>query len=115
VRDCLARGNGDRWIIDPILLDSAMQLAGVWARQYMDITVLPTGFKSLVRLRPITGKRLKGRINIPATSHTGDLHCDLLVSDVEGVPVFIVSGLSGVGSRSFNRFGSQPEKVKVLS
>ncbi len=46
---CLSRSTGsNEWTIDPILLDSAMQLAGVWARQFLDITVLPTGFKSCI-------------------------------------------------------------------
>lgn len=36
---------GSRWLIDPIVVDSAFQLAILWARTYLDMTPLPAGFR----------------------------------------------------------------------
>ncbi len=44
-KDCLKNASTENWQLDPVMIDSAMQLAGVWARRHLDITVLPTGFK----------------------------------------------------------------------
>ncbi|MBY0356817.1 MAG: SDR family NAD(P)-dependent oxidoreductase [Candidatus Obscuribacterales bacterium] len=115
VAECLKEWNGQEWIVDPILLDSAMQFGGVWARQYMDITALPTGFKSIRRVRPARGNHFKAVVSIPHETKGSELICDLAVYDASGKLVLYMEQLSGVGSKSLNRLSSQPKVVKAVS
>lgn len=107
-RTCFAETNGDHWIIDPVLFDSSMQLAGVWARQHLDITVLPTGFRTLHLLGKIhSGEELYGRIFINPGASARELTCELAIYRKNGELVMLVEGLGGVGSKSLNRLASQ--------
>lgn len=109
-QECLSRSTGNNeWTIDPILLDSAMQLAGVWARQFLDITVLPTGFKKLH-----LGDRdlllqdsYFARVFITPGTTARELTCDVAVYTKSGVLAFVIEGLGGIGSKSLNRLANQ--------
>lgn len=108
---CTSTVDSSNWIVDPVLLDSAMQLAGIWARFYRDVTVLPTGFKTMHLFGPMPTKATAQiRLN-PAM--TTELLCDLAIYDEKGALVFVVEGLGGVASKAFNRF-SAPETPKQL-
>jgi len=100
---CLKNTNGQDWIIDPVMLDSAMQLAGVWTRKYLDMMVLPTGFKKLHLLAPLTGTTFKVQVFIPEDLNSNILNCDLAIWREDGTPAIFIEGLGGIGSRSFNR------------
>lgn len=110
IKSCVASANGDNWIIDPILLDSAMQLAGIWARHYHDIMVLPTGFTRLRLYKNGADSgsfaNLTGKIHVPVEYDKGQLLCDLAIYS-DGKPVMTVEGLGGVGSKSFNKLAAQ--------
>lgn len=103
---CVGSAGENAWIVDPTLLDSAMQLAGVWARHYFDITVLPTGFQSFHVLVPGASGEFTVRVLSSSPSST-ELICDLGIFDESGRPVLIMQGLHGVGNKSFNRFAAQ--------
>jgi hypothetical protein len=107
---CLTTANGDGWVIDPILLDSGMQLAGIWARQYLDMTVLPTGFKTFYRCAPLDGSTLTARVYINEGANARELTCNLAAYRSDGKLVFLVEGLAGVGSKSLNRLAKQETK-----
>ncbi len=101
--DCLTGVGTSGWVIDPIMLDSAMQLAGVWARQFLDITVLPTGFRRLTQLAVPKEGQLGVRIFISPDSGISELTCDLAIYDSNGGIALLIEGLGGVGSKSLNR------------
>jgi Polyketide synthase dehydratase len=105
----LSNTDGSAWQIDPILLDSSMQLGGIWARKFLDITVLPTGFKRLTRYRATDVAPLTSRIFIAPDSSTSELTCDLAIYDNSGELAILVEGLGGVGSKSLNRLGAGVE------
>lgn len=46
---CLLRPAGDRWLIDPVLLDCGLQLAILWQRAHHDMTPLPSRFATYRR------------------------------------------------------------------
>jgi NAD(P)-dependent dehydrogenase (short-subunit alcohol dehydrogenase family) len=101
--DCLTGSEAGDWVIDPVMLDSAMQLAGIWARQFLDITVLPTGFRRLTRLASPTGRELSVRIFVSPESGATELTCDLAIYNSNGQLILLIEGLGGVGSKSLNR------------
>jgi hypothetical protein len=104
--DFVTTADNTGWIIDPVLLDSAMQLAGVWARQYKDVTVLPAGFKGLKLFRPVGFAPVKARIFLTETLAT-ELQCDLAIYDENDDLAIVVEGLGGIASKAFNRFATQ--------
>jgi len=104
---CTSTVDSSQWIVDPVLLDSAMQLAGIWARFYRDVTVLPTGFKTMHLFGPMP---LKGTAQIRLNpAMTTELLCDLAIYDEKGALAFVVEGLGGIASKAFNRFSSSQE------
>lgn len=115
-QECLSRSTGNNeWTIDPILLDSAMQLAGVWARQFLDITVLPTGFKKLH-----LGDRdlllqdsYFARVFITPGTTARELTCDVAVYTKAGALAFVIEGLGGIGSKSLNRLANQSSSAST--
>ena len=112
---CFAETNGDKWVIDPVLFDSSMQLAGVWARHNLDITVLPTGFRTLHILGTIqSGEELYGRIFINPGATARELTCELAIYRKNGEMVMLVEGLGGVGSKSLNRLASQASPLGTI-
>ncbi len=103
IEKCLKESGKDSWLLDPMLLDSAMQLAGVWARHYMDITVLPTGFQSLKVFRSPKESNYIAEVRIPDESKNGQLLCDLAIYSKKGELLILMEGLGGSGSKSLNR------------
>lgn len=112
--ECLKNAGGNEWVVGPVLLDSAMQLAGVWARHYLDITVLPAGLKSLYRLGPVIGREFRAIVSIPREIEHGEMRCDLAIYDEHGAMVILVEGLGGIASKSFNRLASQPKALRTV-
>ncbi len=110
--ECLQTPGATEWVIDPILFDSAMQLAGVWARHYLDITVLPTGFKALHYFKAPLGTTFTGRVFIPPDTGKTELLCDLAIYNEQNQLVMVVEGLGGIGNKSLNRFASQPKALR---
>lgn len=107
---CISRDTkGNDWTIDPILLDSAMQLAGVWARQYLDITVLPTGFKRLHLgdISQLTQDKYFAKVFITAGTTARELTCDVAIYTESGELAMVIEGLGGIGSKSLNRLANQ--------
>jgi hypothetical protein len=98
--------DGSDWILDPVLLDSAMQLAGVWARADKDVTVLPAGFKSMRFFRQIGSGKVTAQIFLTEAAAT-ELLCDLAIYDQDGNLAMVIEALGGIASKAFNRFSSQ--------
>ena len=105
--DCLVGiGPAESWLVDPILLDSAMQLAGVWSRHFGGVTVLPMGCQTLLRFGAPKGPGCLGRVRIVPSDDPSELRCDVAVYDPDGTPVLLMLGLYGVGSKALNRIAA---------
>ncbi|MBZ0185676.1 MAG: polyketide synthase dehydratase domain-containing protein, partial [Candidatus Obscuribacterales bacterium] len=111
-RLCLKTPQTDTWLMDPILFDCAMQLGAVWARFYSDITCLPTGFKRLNLIRPCPKGEAFVHVFLPTAVYNGEVVCDLAIYDKDRELSILVEGLTGVGSKSFNRFATAGKAIK---
>jgi len=71
---CLMGGLQGPWIIDPVVMDSALQLIIVWSRRYWDMTPLPSRFQSYKRFGPLSDSEISCQVRVhpipPATSFT---------------------------------------------
>ncbi len=108
---CLTTCGAESWVIDPILLDGSMQLAGVWARRFLDTTVLPTGFRTLHRFDVEVAPPLTGRVVIDPNSNDRELVCEVAVYNRHGQLLLAVTGLGGVGSKALNRLTANRQSV----
>jgi hypothetical protein len=102
---CVTTADASDWLVDPVLLDSAMQLAGIWARHFQDVTVLPTGFKTLHVYRALGLGKATARVFL-GEANAINLLCDLAIYDETGQLALLVEGLGGIASKAFNRFSS---------
>lgn len=95
------------WELHPVLLDSAMQLAGVWGRKFLDVMLLPAGFAVLRKLRPMLEKQYTAVVSIPEHTSGIEIRCDLAVYAADGEPVLLLEGLKGIGTKSLNRLSKK--------
>jgi len=98
--------DGNAWEIDPIMLDSAMQLAGIWARKFLESTVLPTGFKKLTKVSRINDGLVTARVFMQPETSSSELICTLAIYNGGGELALLIEGLGGVGSKSLNRLSN---------
>jgi acyl transferase domain-containing protein/NAD(P)H-dependent flavin oxidoreductase YrpB (nitropropane dioxygenase family) len=102
---CVTTADASQWVVDPVLLDSAMQLAGIWARHFQDVTVLPTGFKTMHVFHSVGLGKATARVFLDE-GNAINLLCDLAIYDEAGRLALLVEGLGGIASKAFNRFSS---------
>ena len=103
---CIPTSAGESWAIDPVLLDSAMQLAGCWVRKFLEITSLPTGFRKLHLVRPLTAENYLVRAFMDSELSASNLACHVAIYTESGELVLLLESLGGVGSKSLNRLAS---------
>jgi hypothetical protein len=102
-KDNIAGADNSPWQIDPIMLDSAMQLAGIWARKFLESTVLPTGFKRLIKYSELDEGPVTARVFMQPETSASELVCNLALYSHNGVIALVLEGLGGVSSKSLNR------------
>ena len=56
--DWIAGAPHGRWLIDPLMFDSALQLVIVWAREHWDMVALPSGFPGFRRFAARSSPRI---------------------------------------------------------
>ena len=97
----VAGGEGRRWLLDPVLIDSALQVQVIWARLQWDVTLLPAEIGAYALFdAPAPGEpvRLELRIRPESTSRrcatptTGS-------SAADGRLLATLTDVVGVGSR----------------
>ena len=93
--------------LNPTLLDSSMQLAGIWARQNMDVTVLPAGFKQMKLHGSLTGKNFNSLVMISPQTKGLEIVCDLGIYSEDNELILSIEGLKGIGSKALNRLSSR--------
>ncbi|MGH3940756.1 MAG: SDR family oxidoreductase [Pseudonocardiaceae bacterium] len=100
---CLAGAGPGSWIVDPVLLDSGLQLALLWARERLDRTPLPARIRCYRRFAalPDGPVRCDFRARVHAGGHV--LDAQLAFLDARGNLLAFVGGLELTLSRSLNR------------
>jgi hypothetical protein len=109
---CVTTADGSDWVVDPVLFDSSMQLAGIWARHFQDVTVLPTGFKALHVYGTVGLGKSTARIFLDE-ANASNLLCDLAIYDDKGHLAILVEGLGGIASKAFNRFSASAQVPEI--
>lgn len=101
--DCFAAPTKTDWAIDPVVLDSGLQLIILWARTYHDITPLPAGCKRYRRLAPLQGAPVTCYLKAQLAQDGHTVLGDLLFVDENQRLLGILEGLECTGSKALNR------------
>jgi NAD(P)-dependent dehydrogenase (short-subunit alcohol dehydrogenase family) len=106
---------GASWLLDPLVIDSALQLQVVWARLNWDVTLLPTGLDRVDVLGAFAGvDRVRHEMRIVPTSRDPLCHADhWLHDDATGRPLAYLQGMTGAGSRALNRIVGPGRRAAV--
>jgi hypothetical protein len=106
---------GASWLLDPLVVDSALQLQVVWARLNWDVTLLPTGLDRVDLLGAFPGvRRVRHEMRILPSSSEPLCHADHWLHDeATGRPLAYLQGMTGAGSRALNRIVGPGRRTAV--
>lgn len=94
---------GQRWLFDPAVLDTAPQMAILWARAYRDETALPVRFGRVVRYRETLPERLDLVFKCLPAKDPNQVRANAYYLDACGRVVILIEELEGVASAALNR------------
>jgi acyl transferase domain-containing protein/NAD(P)H-dependent flavin oxidoreductase YrpB (nitropropane dioxygenase family)/short-subunit dehydrogenase len=101
---CVAGAAGQRWLLDPVLLDSALQVQVLWARLQWDVTLLPAEIGGYVRVSaPSEGERVRHELRIRPASSPPLCHADHWFYGADGRLLAMLQDVVGVGTQALNR------------
>ncbi len=107
---CLQLPPSENWAIDPVMFDSALQLAGIWARHRVNMIALPTGFRRFTCfMKPDCqpGEIFTACVLVSSGPSANEFTCDLAVYKQSGELCLLLERLSGIDSKSLQRLASQ--------
>jgi acyl transferase domain-containing protein/NAD(P)H-dependent flavin oxidoreductase YrpB (nitropropane dioxygenase family) len=119
---CILGDELGQWLIDPVTLDSALQVQLIWARLYWEVTLLPLVFGGYRRLHasrrvaahpsgtataqtPARAHIIRHEMRMRPENQAPMSHADHYFFDHKGRPLAVLSGAEAAGSRSLNRLG----------
>jgi len=107
---CLLGAPQSPWIIDPIVLDSALQLVIVWSRIHWDMTPLPARLHTYRRFGSMSGSRINCQMSIRPDSAGHIVHCYTAFFGNDGQLLGLVEDAEGVCSKALNRLAQMKDK-----
>jgi acyl transferase domain-containing protein/NAD(P)H-dependent flavin oxidoreductase YrpB (nitropropane dioxygenase family)/NADP-dependent 3-hydroxy acid dehydrogenase YdfG len=100
---CLGRNAQGTWVIDPVVLDSALQLIIVWTRMQWDMTPLPSRMRSYKRFGALSGQRISCQMLIKSDAAGHIVHCYVAFYGDAGQLLGLIEDAEGVCSNALNR------------
>jgi acyl transferase domain-containing protein/NAD(P)H-dependent flavin oxidoreductase YrpB (nitropropane dioxygenase family)/NADP-dependent 3-hydroxy acid dehydrogenase YdfG len=106
---CVEGAGGSRWLLDPVLLDSALQVQVIWARLNWDVTLLPAEIGSHRVMLPAAqrpaadGEPIRHELLVRPDSQAPLCRCDHRFLLADGRLLATLEGVVGVGSAALNR------------
>jgi acyl transferase domain-containing protein/NAD(P)H-dependent flavin oxidoreductase YrpB (nitropropane dioxygenase family)/NADP-dependent 3-hydroxy acid dehydrogenase YdfG len=108
-RDCVAGAQGSGWLLDPVLLDSALQVQVIWARLNWDVTLLPAEIATHRLVLPAAQRPSAGtapvrhELLVRPDSEPPFCRCDHRFHLPDGRLLATLEGVVGVGTAALNR------------
>jgi acyl transferase domain-containing protein/NAD(P)H-dependent flavin oxidoreductase YrpB (nitropropane dioxygenase family) len=101
---CVAGAGDARWLLDPVLLDSALQIQVLWARLQWEVTLLPAEIGRYIGVAaPSEGEPVRHELRIRATSNPPMCHADHWFFGADGRVLALLQDVVGVGTQALNR------------
>jgi NAD(P)-dependent dehydrogenase (short-subunit alcohol dehydrogenase family)/acyl carrier protein len=100
---CVA-GAAGRWLLDPVLIDSALQVQVLWARLQWDVTLLPAEIRGYRRLGEAEqDEPVRHELRVRPGCSAPMCRADHWFYGADGRPLALLEDVVGVGSRALNR------------
>ncbi|CCF85719.1 hypothetical protein NITHO_5490002 [Nitrolancea hollandica Lb] len=111
---CLNGGPAGDWLIDPVVIDSALQMQLLWARLHWNVTMLPSALQEYRRFRPLRREPrspggpneaagIRHELRIRPVSQPPICHADHYFYGSDGQLLGALTDMMGAGSAAFNR------------
>jgi hypothetical protein len=101
---CVQGADGCEWLLDPVMLDSALQVQVVWARLQWDVTLLPAEIGSYTRFdAPRRDEPVRHELRVRPESESPFCRADHWFYGSDGRPLATLRDVVGVGTRALNR------------
>ena len=106
---CLRGVSGASWIIDPVVVDSALQMQLLWTRLRWDMTPLPNELGTMSLFVPFAAtadnsqSALRHELHIRPESRMPMCHADHAFYLNDGTLAGTITNMVGAGSRALNR------------
>ena len=111
---CLAEANGSQWLIDPVMIDSGLQLLIIWSRTHLDQTPLPSRFGCYHHICTAAPGDLRCEIQIHPGARGPTFHSDLMFYDANGALIGWIEDMEATCSKALNRLGETPDRSKEV-
>lgn len=111
-RRWVGAGAAARWVADPGILDTGMQLVTLWLLFHHDVFPLPTALRRLRWIGPIGASELRCRLKARATLGGRMVEADLWFVDPTGRTVATAEGVVSVGSAKLSRSEAPAERSR---
>jgi NAD(P)-dependent dehydrogenase (short-subunit alcohol dehydrogenase family) len=95
-----------QWLIDPVIMDGAFQMAILWARHCSDVTVLPVRFAEFRRFAPFAGSRVHCGFQAQPNNGNHLFEAQASFFDEKGDLLARLEGMEFSGNESFNRLSA---------
>lgn len=101
--NCLASPTHAHWLMDPVAIDGGLQLVLLWARNFLDITVLPSSFEVVHVYRPFhTVAEISCQLEIVEHARQ-TVCCNIYFMDQANRLLGKIERFEATGSRDLNR------------
>jgi hypothetical protein len=99
-RDLIAGASESSWVVDPVVVDSALQLILFWLRVHWDVAALPSGFRHYRRFGNLPAEPVACHTRIwgDPTSHI--IHADILLVGPGGRMLGLMEDMEGTCSKA---------------
>ena len=107
---CVAGTDGMQWLLDPVLLDSALQVQVLWARLQWDVTLLPAEIGGYTLVGAVLeGAPVRHELRIRPASNPPLCQADHWFYGPDGRLLALLRCVVGVGTQTLNRLaGARP-------
>ena len=100
---CLVGAPPVPWIIDPVVMDSALQMIIIWSRMHWDMTPLPAGLQVYRRFGPLSGGKITCQLRVRSDAVGHVVHCDWVFIGADGQVLGLMEDAEGACSKALNR------------
>lgn len=102
-RLCLQGLPEGRWLIDPVVFDSGLQLFLLWGRAHLDKTLLPSRFQRYRRFGSLSESKIHCHLQVLDRSRDPLFYMNLAFMGPDGRLLGLLEEAEGACSRSLNR------------
>ena len=106
-RALLAGAHSGDWLIDPVVVDCALQMQLIWAREHWDMTLLPSRAGEYRRYGPLRAGDAAELVHYELRIRAGDqpplCHADHYFYSHTGRLLGVILDMEGTGSKAMNR------------